>query len=888
MPSNKKTKPFHSYSISETFELLSSNEKGITNDEATKRREKYGENILSQLKKRNFIKTLLRQIKDVMVFILFGASILSFALGDTIEAYVILAIIIIDIIVGTTQELKADSALEALQKISSPNAKVIRGGQEYLIPAREVTLGDIIHLEDGYLVPADCRLIKSFSLRIQESSLTGEVLPSDKKAELILDEDTSLGDRSNMAYASSLVSYGHGYGVVTAIGMNTEVGKIASLLKKDKNQDTPLNRKLNTVGKTLSFIGIVVCFLILMVGIFYGKAWKPLLLTSIALAISIIPEGLPATATIVLALGVERMAKKNALMRNLASVETLGGVTVICSDKTGTLTTNVMQVKRVLTASEILRGKTNNQEDLIKKMYQGVSLCSNVTYMDHQYVGDPVEKALVEGAEQYLDFNALNHQYYRIHEIPFSSERKAMSVVVRHQNKLVCYSKGALEILLKRSKSYYDGKHYYELSEYDKNRIINSVSNLANDSLRVMAVATKELFREDYSNLEAEFTFLGVFGIVDPPRLEVRDSIAICKKAGIKTVIVTGDYLNTALATGKEVGIVTDDSLSIDGESLSKLDDKELEEQILNYTVFARITPHDKYRIVEAFQKRGEVVAMTGDGVNDAPALKKADIGCAMGKTGTDVAKDAAELVLLDDNFKTIVDAIYEGRKVYKNIQKVIQFLLAGNIAEILTLFIATLFNFPFAPLSALHILWVNLATDTLPALSLGVDPANETIMNEKPVNANTLFDRAVVFRVILHGIIMCFVTLVAYFIGFSISIKVNMIASEANAIGQTMAFIVLSISQLLHAFNQRSNYDSIFQSKSKNVPLMIATIVSLAFILVIVLTPNLQTLFGFSSLNKNMWVIVITLSFTPLALVEISKIFLRLRLKREVAKTHR
>ncbi len=886
METNKKT--FHNMSITETLKTLGSDEKGITNEEATRRLKKYGENTITKGKKANFFKTLIKQIKDLMVFILFSAAVLSFFLGDYIEGYVILAIIIIDIIVGVTQELKADSALEALQKISSPNAKVIRDNHEYIIPSQEVTIGDIVHLEDGYLVPADCRLIKSFSLRIQESSLTGEVLPVDKNAFEVLDDNVALADRINMAYASSLVSYGHGYGVVTAIGMETEVGKIATLLKHDKKIDTPLNHKLNKVGKVLSLIGIIVCFLILGIGLMYGKSWKPLLLTSIALAISIIPEGLPATATIVLALGVERMAKKNALMRNLASVETLGGVTVICSDKTGTLTTNEMQVKQVISINEIINHQTTFEESIYQEMFKGVSLCSNVTYFDHQYSGDPIEKALVQGAEQYLDFVSLNNEYWRLHEIPFSSERKIMTVVCRNSKELVCYSKGALEILLCKATSYFDGQKEMPLHDFEKTQIIEKVKKIAGESLRVMVVAKKNLYREDYSHLEENFMLLGVFGIVDPPRLEVKDSIKICKEAGIKPVIVTGDYLMTAVAIGKEVGIVQDRDRFIDGETLQKMSDGELETQIQNYAVFSRVTPQDKYRIVSAFQKKGAIVAMTGDGVNDAPALKKADIGCAMGKSGTDVAKDAAELVLLDDNFKTIVDAIYEGRKVYKNIQKVIQFLLAGNIAEIMTLFIATLCNFKFAPLSALQILWVNLATDTLPALSLGVDPASERIMKEKPVNANTLFDRAVVLRVIAHGLIICMVTLLAYFIGYTKNVNLGMLPNEANRLGQTMAFIVLSFSQLLHAFNQRSNYESIFSSKTKNIPLFFATVASSCFILLIVLVPALQNLFGFHALSLREWIIVATLSLTPLAIVEISKIFLRMRLKRVVAKKNR
>ena len=726
-------------------------------------------------------------------------------------------------------------------------------------------------------MPADIRLIESSNLKIQEASLTGESVPVEKDADEKVKVGSPLGDRTNMAYSSSIVTYGRAEGVVVATGMNTEVGNIAEMLNEEDEFDTPIKRKLAAVGKTLSIAGIIICIVIFVIGLIYQRPWIPLLMTAISLAISIIPEGLPATATIVMALGVKRMVKENALVRKLPAVETLGSSTVICSDKTGTLTQNRMTVKELVIEENIKNKSTIKVEEIEKEdkekykelIYAG-ALCNDAALdpdKKDEILGDPTEGALIFLARDFgFDQEELEERYEREYEEPFDSDRKRMSTIQKIDGKNIVYTKGAVDEMLELCTKILTPEGEREITDEDKENILELSITMSKKALRVLGFAKKEIEKipeEDDIDVEYDLTFIGMCGMIDPPRPEVIEAIKTCKKAGIRTVMITGDHLITATAIAKELGIWKEGSNGILGEELDQMTDKELDETVKNTAVFARVSPNHKLRIIQSLKRTGEIAAMTGDGVNDAPALKNADIGIAMGLNGTDVAKDSADMILLDDDFTTIIYAVKEGRRVYRNIQKVIQFLLAGNIAEVLTLFIATLLNWE-APILAVHILCINLATDTLPALALGVDPASKNIMKEKPVKSGTLFEKALIARVILHGLFITLVTILAYQIGLQ---------ADSHVVGQTMAFIVLSISQMFHAFNQRSNTESIFTSgNGRNNQLLLAFVASFAVIFAILFIPGLRTIFSLTILTAKEWAIVIVLSILPLIMVEITK----------------
>lgn len=726
-------------------------------------------------------------------------------------------------------------------------------------------------------MPADIRLIESSNLKIQEASLTGESVPVEKDADEKVKVGSPLGDRTNMAYSSSIVTYGRAEGVVVATGMNTEVGNIAEMLNEEDEFDTPIKRKLAAVGKTLSIAGIIICIVIFVIGLIYQRPWIPLLMTAISLAISIIPEGLPATATIVMALGVKRMVKENALVRKLPAVETLGSSTVICSDKTGTLTQNRMTVKELVIEENIKNKSTIKVEEIEKEdkekykelIYAG-ALCNDAALdpdKKDEILGDPTEGALIFLARDFgFDQEELEEKYEREYEEPFDSDRKRMSTIQKIDGKNIVYTKGAVDEMLELCTKILTPEGEREITDEDKENILELSITMSKKALRVLGFAKKEIEKipeEDDIDVEYDLTFIGMCGMIDPPRPEVVEAIKTCKKAGIRTVMITGDHLITATAIAKELGIWKEGSNGILGEELDQMTDKELDETVKNTAVFARVSPNHKLRIIQSLKRIGEIAAMTGDGVNDAPALKNADIGIAMGLNGTDVAKDSADMILLDDDFTTIIYAVKEGRRVYRNIQKVIQFLLAGNIAEVLTLFIATLLNWE-APILAVHILCINLATDTLPALALGVDPASKNIMKEKPVKSGTLFEKALIARVILHGLFITLVTIIAYQIGLQ---------TDSHIVGQTMAFIVLSISQMFHAFNQRSNTESIFTSgNGRNNQLLLAFVASFAVIFAILFIPGLRTIFSLTILTAKEWAIVIVLSILPLIMVEITK----------------
>lgn len=879
---NHKQQPWHSMPLEEVYRDYQTSEDGLSDAEAAKRLKEYGKNELRQSPPKSVGKMFFEQLTDVMVLILLGAALLSGLLNEWIEAIVILTIVIVNAIIGVVQEKKASDALAALRSLSSPQARVLRNGEESIVPASELVPGDIVYLEDGSIVPADMRLIGSSNLKIQEASLTGESVPVEKDAEMLVSAEAPLGDRLNMAYTSSIVMYGNGTGVVVGTGMHTEVGQIAGALDTQDETDTPLKRKLNSVGKTLSVVGLVVCVLIFIIGMLYGRPLVPLLMTAVSLAISIIPEGLPATATIVMALGVQRMAKRQALVRKLPAVETLGSASVICCDKTGTLTQNKMTVTQLAVAEDFAVHKALpaakaalSGTPAYRTLVHAAALCNNASLdPDHpgKILGDPTEGALIYLADAFgIDQLVHEKAYPRVFEQPFDSDRKRMSTVHEENGAFYAYTKGAVDEMLPLCTQMLTAEGPRPMTEQERKNILQLCYDMSSQSLRVLGFAMKKMQavpEDDDENIEYDLTFIGACGMIDPPRKEVITAVETCHRAGIRTIMITGDHKITAMAIAKQLGIFREGNTVIEGNELHAMSDKALDEKVKTTTVFARVSPTDKLRIIQSLKRIGEVAAMTGDGVNDSPALKAADIGVAMGQSGTDVAKDAADVILLDDNFTTIEYAIREGRRVYRNIQKVIQFLLAGNIAEILVLFIATVLNWE-PPILAVHILLINLATDSLPAIALGVDPADANIMHEPPVRSGTLFERGLIRRVILHGLFIAGSTMAAYLIGQS---------QAGYTAGVTMAFCVLAISQLFHSLNQRSNVESVFHASTHNRSLFWAMTASAVILAAIVFLPPLRSFFKLTTLSLAQWGVTLLFSLVPLLLVELSKGMVRLK----------
>ncbi len=888
-------KPWHSLSSEETMRVLNTSEEGLSDAEAAKRLEVYGKNNLRQAKAKSVWKMIGEQLTEVMVIILFIAaafSLVMYFLEDEglAECIVILVVIALNTTIGVVQEKKAANALEALKNMTAPTARVLREGEESVVPASDLVPGDIIYLEDGAIVPADVRIIQDSNLKVQEAALTGESVPAEKDGVPVLAEDAPLGDRVNMAYSSSIVMYGNATGIVVGTGMNTEVGKIADLLDDQDDFDTPMKRKLNSVGKILSLVGLIVCVLIFAIGMIRDgwSAWVNYIFIAISLAISIIPEGLPATSTIIMALGVQRMAKKNALVKSLPAVETLGSASVVCCDKTGTLTLNKMTVTYVAVGDDFIEGSPTKSEDVFKKYDQsvyrdlvdGCALCVNAKKdPDHpgNILGDPTEGALVLFAEKIgIDSEEFEDANPRLFEQPFDSDRKRMTVLNRREAGNVAYTKGAVDELLPLCTRYRTKEGVREMTDADRERILELCNRMSGEALRLLGFAVRTwdaVPEEETANLEEGMTFVGVVGMIDPPRKEVIKAVETCHEAGIRVVMITGDHKVTAVAIAKQLHIFREGNTVISGQELSEMTDEQLDEALKNCVVFARVSPSDKLRIIRSLRRTGEVAAMTGDGVNDSPALKEADIGVAMGVTGTDVAKDAADMILLDDNFTTIEHAIREGRRVYRNIQKVIQFLVAGNISEILIILLAVCIGWQ-SPILAVHILLINLATDSLPAVALGIDPADSNVMKQKPVRSGTLFEKGMIYRIALHGLFISAAALAAYGIG-------QFIYADHNE-AMTMTFLVLSISQLSHALNQRSNFDSVFKKgQGKNPYLFAALAASAAIIALVVFVPPLMKLFSLVYLTWKEWLICIALSLFPLVAVEISKIFIRLYRKK-------
>ena len=853
----------------QTLSELGVSRSGLTPRQAQERLEQYGPNKLAGAKKESLAARFLAQMKDPMILVLLAAaalSLLSSGGEDWIEALIILVIVVVNACISISQEDSAEKALEALQKMSAPLAKVVRGGEQIRLETDLLVPGDIIVLEAGDLVPADARILECANLKADESAMTGESVPVNKQADQVLPAGTVLGDRSNMVISSTVVTNGRAVCVVTDTGMNSEVGRIAGMLMGEEDASTPLQRKLTEISKTLSFVCLAVCAIMFGVGLLYHRPLLEMLMAAVSLAVAAIPEGLPAIVTIVLALGVQRMVKHNAIVKKLPAVETLGCAGVICSDKTGTLTMNKMTVKQVWTPGDRHR----------KEALTIGALCNDtVLAPDGKTTGDPTETAFVDAALlDGLDKNAMEKELPRVAELPFDSDRKLMSTVHPVGGKYRVMVKGAPDVLLSRCTHILAGS-VVPLTASLARDVENANASMAEQALRVLACGYKDMDQLPSVNptsgeLEANLTFVGLVGMIDPPRIEVKDAVAQCYAAGIRPVMITGDHKLTAVAIARELDIFRSGDLAITGEDLDFMPQELLEQDVDKFAVYARVSPEHKMRIVKAWQKKGMVVAMTGDGVNDAPALKVADIGCAMGVTGTDVAKGAADMILTDDNFATIVKAVEQGRGIYSNIKKAIHYLLSCNIGEIVTLFLATLLNFHQPPLVAVQLLWLNLVTDSLPALALGMEPVEPSVMMEKPRAASEpLFTRQFSIRLAWQGTMVGLLTLAAYWLG-------EYVLSDpalADATANTMAFATLTFCQLFHAYDVRSEHQSIAHIGLLTNPAMNkAFLVGMALQLSVLLVPPLMAVFQVCMLNPVEWLVVLGLSLTPLVICETEK----------------
>ena len=861
----------HNQSRSQVVETLKSDiTLGLSQAEAQQRLSQYGENKLREKPKKTNFQRFLDQFKDAMILILLIAAAISFTVAivegnpkEFFEPVLILLIVFINAILGVFQESKAEKALDALKNMSAPHARVIRDGKEMLISSSELVPGDIIRLEAGDFIPADARLLQSASLKAEESALTGESVPSEKDAEAVVAEDAPLGDRSNMVFSGCSVTYGTATAIVTATGMDTQMGKIADLLDNEEDGQTPLQQKLAQLGKYLGFMALGACAIIFLVGILNGLEILHIFMTAVSLAVSAIPEGLPAIVTIVLSIGVQRMVKKNAIIRRLPAVETLGSASVICSDKTGTLTQNRMTlVKAWLDGQDEPEDISENNSEAIRKLLSYATLCSNgsVEFKDgHEtHLGDPTETAIVLAAHKNgMPKELLNQQYPRLGEIPFDSDRKLMTTINLVDGKHLVIVKGAVDVMASRCVS----------GDLEKAAQVNE--SMSRNALRVLAVGYKFIDALPATltpeELETDLHFMGLVGMIDPPRPEAKAAVALCRKAGIKVVMITGDHVVTASAIAKDLDILRDGDRAITGAQLDAMSDEELDAQVTEISVYARVSPENKIRIVKAWQRRDQIVSMTGDGVNDAPALKAADIGCAMGITGTDVAKGAADMTLTDDNFATIVDAVQEGRGIYANIKKVVGFLLGTNIGEVITVFVAMLL-WHESPLLSMQLLWINLVTDSLPAIALGMEPVENDVMDRKPKpKKEGLFAHGFGVRTVLQGVMFGSLSLVAYWLGKTFT------GLEAG--GQTLAFMVLAMSQVVQAFNMRSEHSLFKIGPFTNKTLNKAALISTGLMVLVMFTP-LSGIFGLMTLSPWLYLAGVGLFMVPLAVMEFSKAF--------------
>lgn len=848
---------------------------GLNEKQVEDKQNKFGLNKLEEKKRESIVIKFIKQFNDFMIIILIIASIISAVVArlegsnDYFDSIIIIAIVVFNAIMGLVQEAKAEKSLEALKKMTAPTCRVKRNGKISTIKSEQIVPGDIVLLEAGNYVPADCRLISSSNLKIEESSLTGETVPVLKEANSILKEKTALGDMVNMAFSTTIVVNGHGEAIVTDIGMNTKVGKIAKMIITNEAPETPIQKKLEEVGKSLGIACLGICLLIFVIGLLKKIEPIEMFMTSVGLAVAAIPEGLPAIVTIMLSIGVTKMAKKNSIIRKLPAVETLGSSSVICSDKTGTLTQNKMQVTKIAN----INGETNDKE-YIKWLMGMATMCTDVEISKEngkmELTGEPTEKAIVSKAlDEGQNKNELYNVMKRVKDIPFDSSRKMMTTIHKMPNGYRVITKGAPDVLLKRCNKVYDNGNVTTL-DYSKTKLIENQNNkMADEALRVLAIAYLDIpnlpSKIDTETVEKNLIFIGLIGMIDPPREGVKEAVATCKKAGIKTVMITGDHIITAKAIAKDLGILRGSDLAVTGEELDKIPQSILQKNIMNYSVFARVTPEHKVRIVKAYQSTGAVVAMTGDGVNDAPALKNADIGIAMGKNGTDVAKNAADMVLTDDNFVTIVEAVKQGRNIFDNIKKAVHFLIATNIGEIVTIFLGLVLGLK-SPLLAIQLLWINLVTDSLPAIALGLEKPEADIMDKKPRDSKKgIFADGLWQRIITEGTMLGILTLVAFSVGnYLYDIEV----------GRTMAFVCLGLLELVHSFNIKSE-ETIFKvGLFENKYLLGAFILGALLQIVVVVIPSVAEVFKLVPLTQVQWMYTFGISILPLVIMEIQKAF--------------
>ena len=876
----QQTKPVYLQSVEDVFKEVQSSPSGLSSQEAASRLEKYGANTLQEGKKKSLLEKFVDQFKDFMILVLLVAAVVSMFAHqgepDPTDAIIILAVVLLNAVLGVFQESKAEEAIEALKKMASPVASVLRDGHVEHIKGEDIVVGDVVILEAGDVVPADMRLFEVNTVKIEESALTGESVPVDKDLVIPTGDEVGIGDRTNMAFSSTNVTYGRAVGVVTSTGMNTEVGKIADMLANTEEGKTPLQENQDALGKWLTIMILVIAVIIFVVGMLRGNEWTHMLLTAIAIAVAAIPEGLPAISTIILALGTQKMAQRNALVRKLPAVETLGGVEIICSDKTGTLTLNQMTVEKMVYNNEIHDASEEISKDNIALRVMNLANDTKIS-QDNSLLGDPTETAMVQyGLDKNYDVREELVNIPRVAEVPFDSTRKLMTTIHQLEDgKYLVATKGAPDMLLDRVTKIEKHGEVSAFTEDDRTTLMKLNKEMATQALRVLAMAYKVIDTlpetVDSDSIEHDLIFAGLVGMIDPERKEAAAAIKVAQSAGIRTIMITGDHRDTAQAIAKRLGILRPDQEDgvLTGSELNDISDEELERTVETYSVYARVSPEHKVRIVKAWQKNGKVVSMTGDGVNDAPSLKQADIGVGMGITGTEVSKGASDMVLADDNFETIVVAVEEGRKVFANIQKAVQYLLSANFGEVMTMFVATMAGWSI--LEPIHILWINLVTDVFPAIALGLEEAEADIMNHPPRGKGSNFlSNGVLPSIFYQGFFEGGITLFVFWYATEV-------AKWGNPVGETMAFATLGLIQLFHAFNVKSVYKSLGQVGAfKNKMFNYAILLSAVMLLSVMVIPGLTTVFDVATLTAGQWLFVIAAAFSIVPIVEIAKAIMR------------